>query len=137
MISSVVRPTATYWAYARELPKGFPDHPQKEWHPLKLDDPMTQLGLRPSIEEARQALVALVEQQHDAALDANLSALRDGIALIEPEGVVMLSAWRCDLEHKTFVYALAHPPVFMQLAGTFLRGVDGHWQARVTREERN
>jgi hypothetical protein len=90
-------------------------------------------GLR--AEDARRALVAMVENGDDRLLKMGLENLKtDPIRRVGSH--VEIGVWHVDLDDRKWVLSIVRPPMFTEYAGEFSRGPGGRWVAtgRVSRQ---
>ena len=86
-------------------------------------------------EEARQALIAMVEKSNDPCLRAGIARLKTDMARMTGNGRISIGKWDIDLARATFVLTLIKEPDFLHTySGVFERSSDGKWKARITRE---
>ena len=103
----------------------------------KNDDqtPISQM----SGEEARAAIIAMVEHSNHEELKMSISFLRS--ADIAQNGadpsVVHIGKWRIDLKKRTFVVTVDAPPMFAEYQGVFENKPAKGWMARITDIKRN
>jgi hypothetical protein len=84
-------------------------------------------------DDARLALIALIEEDPYVPLTLSLPALQRGDVDHDEHLVVLGERWRCDLEAKTFVGGFGGRRLFYELSGVFERDPSTRgWRARAT-----
>lgn len=91
----------------------------------------------PSAEEARQALITMVENSDRQDLKMSLQNLRVDRVVQREDGSVEIGQWRCDLAARTFGVGVIAEPIFAEYTGTFSVEPSGKWQAEITGETHN
>ena len=103
--------------------------------------PEEQLEHRLSAEDARQALIRMIVEDHrdDRLLQGALPYLRTMEAKPVEDGVVKIGAWTCRLKTKRFTgdYASLEQGIFAQFTGDFVFDKEGQWKGVVTDYTRN
>jgi len=83
-------------------------------------------------EEARRALIAMVERSDDAVLKSGLAKLRMHKSVAFSPRSVHIGNWHCNLEEGTFVLSVENDKGFTEYEGTFEKPAGGRWRATVT-----
>lgn len=91
----------------------------------------------PSADEARQALITMVENSDRQDLKMSLQNLRVDRVVQREDGTVEIGQWGCDLASKTFVVSVVAGPIFAEYTGTFSVAPNGKWWAEITEERHN
>ena len=103
--------------------------------------PEEQIEDRLSVEDARQALIRMIEEDHqdDRLLQGALPYLRTLEAKPVKESVVKIGAWTCRLKEKSFTgdYASVEQRIIAQFDGEFVLDKAGQWKGVVTDSTRN
>ncbi len=90
-------------------------------------------------EEARAAIIALVERSDHEELKMSIPFLRT--TTIEQVGsdpaVVHIGRWQFDLKKRTFVVTVDAPPIFAEYQGVFQNAPGKGWTASFTDIKRN
>ncbi len=87
-------------------------------------------------EDARYALVRMVEESSDALLRAGLGHLKtDKVEALDGTRVT-IGKWQIDLSERVFVLSLVKEPRFHSYRGIFERPTDGNWKATIIEERR-
>jgi hypothetical protein len=96
---------------------------------------------RLSVEDARQALIRMIEEDHakDRLLQGALPYLRTMEAKQVGDGVVEIGAWTCRLNDKRFTgdYVSLEQSISAQFKGDFVLDERGQWKGVVTTYTRN
>jgi hypothetical protein len=90
-----------------------------------------------SIEDARKALVKLVERTDNRALNMSLQTLKTANADKDEGGNLTLGPWIVNLKERRFVVSLVAGPIFEEYGGKFARTGDGNWTATIDHETRS
>ena len=86
------------------------------------------------VEEARQALIVLVERSNDEPVRMSPPGLKKSKAVSVGGNQIALGEWRCDLAEKTFVLSLASDAGMFEVSGVFERSAGDKWRAVVRRK---
>jgi hypothetical protein len=90
-----------------------------------------------SAEQAREALIHLVQDAQDDILRFSLAGLTADPILTEGQNKVLIGPWTIDLEKQTFVFSIVSAPIlFFECTGDFQVNESGQWSARVTGTKR-
>lgn len=90
-----------------------------------------------SVDDARRALIALIEADPFVPLTLSLAALQRGDVRHDEQLVLLGDHWWCDLEAKTFVGGFGGRRLFYELSGVFERDPSTRaWRARATEDRR-
>ena len=90
-------------------------------------------GGRFQAEEARKAIVEMVEESHDEILILGLPYLKTEKAVAAGPSRVAIGQWRIDLDTRAFVLSLASEAGFYEVSGVFEQSHGGKWRAKITR----
>ena len=90
-----------------------------------------------SVENARSALVAMVESGANDGLKRSLTDLQTGAIKNEENGWFSIGAWRVNLQQRLSVVTIDAGPIFAEYSGVFQRDDQGKWIAVITNEVRN
>lgn len=86
-------------------------------------------------DDARRALIALIEADPFVPLTLSLAALQRGDVRHDEQLVLLGDHWWCDLEAKTFVGGFGGRRLFYELSGVFERDPSTRaWRARATED---
>jgi hypothetical protein len=96
-----------------------------------------EVSRRLTAEEARQALIDMVEKSDKFELRVSLEHLRIDPAVQRENGAVEIGTWRCYLETRTFDGGIITHEVFAHFRGEFSVSHDGQWRAQITEEQHN
>jgi hypothetical protein len=91
----------------------------------------------PSADEARQALISMVEKSDHQDLKMSLQNLRVDRVVERDDGAVDIGRWRCNLASRRFVVTVVAGPIFAEYTGAFSVAPDGKWRAEITGEKHN
>ena len=92
-----------------------------------------------SAQEARAAIVTLVEHSDYEELKMSLPSLRKAeiTQVNPPPNTIQLGKWELNLKTHTFVVAVDAPPIFAEYHGVIERTPDKGWMASITDITRN
>jgi hypothetical protein len=85
-------------------------------------------------EDARAALVEMVDQSNDDALMYGLPLLKSDPVVVDGPSRIEIGKWRIDLAEKRFVLSLASKRGSYEVSGVFERAPAAKRVARITRK---
>jgi hypothetical protein len=86
-----------------------------------------------TVNDARQALVAMVESSDDAVLKMSLQFLRTAQAEMTGDERAEIGKWMIDLKERTFSVSIERDPIFQDYAGDFtFDAKENKWKASIT-----
>jgi hypothetical protein len=88
-------------------------------------------------EQARLALIDMVEKTDTFELKVSLEHLRADPAVQRENGMVEIGTWRCNLQTRTFDGGVTTNKVFAHFQGEFSVTQEGKWRAEITDEQHN
>jgi hypothetical protein len=94
-----------------------------------------QTGTRIGPEEARKALIAMVEASDDDVLKFGLDRLKRDQVVHTGKETIMIGKWHCDLRKAIFVLSLASDAGLAEYTGVFQKGEGGRWRAIITQRK--
>jgi hypothetical protein len=97
---------------------------------------MPHSGPMLGVDQARHALIEMVERSGDDVLRMSLDSLSSDPAERVDAHRVRIGQWNVNLTERTFVVAAITPPHFAEWGGIFTRGEDGTWRASIKRMTR-
>jgi hypothetical protein len=84
-----------------------------------------------SAEDARKALIEMVELSHEDVLEYGLPYLRtDEVVSVSPSQID-IGRWHIDLGKRTFVLSLVSEAGLYEVSGVFEQDPDGKWSAKI------
>ncbi len=87
-------------------------------------------------EEARTALIKLVEDSGRRDFLMGLSILKTGNIEYQGNNKISIGRWMCDLDQHTFVISIVAGDIFSEYSGIF-KWEYGKWYAVIEREAHN
>lgn len=87
-------------------------------------------------EEAREALIGMIEKDYDKLLpplQRELEVLKKEPVLFLDKTDFRIGNWHCDQTDLSFVVTFHDLPMMLECSGIFEMGTDGKWKAVITK----